>query len=342
MLREALTRERLLAMPPGEASAYLALRSADGMTDGEQQLLAEWLASDAQNSAEFERAMRGWRSLDQADGDELLLAMRAHARLAGATRRFTWAGGMAVAAMLVLALTTTLMFALNPSRRPAAAGDTAAAPVAWQVYRAPQHRLREIKLADGSVMTLDAGSVSEVRIAGKERAIRLIDGRAFFDVAKDPNRSFAVAAGDRVVTALGTRFDVDASGRTLRVTLFRGSIAITPPDGAGQRVLLKAGQQFVLQEGVPVVRSLNASGSDGPSWVSGLIELDGTSLAEAVRQVNRYSERQIAIADPAVARIRVSGQFRAGDTDRFAQTLGELYRIRVVHGSNGITLAAAP
>ena len=44
------------------------------------------------------------------------------------------------------------------------------------------------------------------------------------------------------------------------------------------------------------------------------------------------------IADPAVASMRVSGQFRAGEADRFAQTLAELYGLKPVRRANQIKL----
>ncbi len=40
------------------------------------------------------------------------------------------------------------------------------------------------------------------------RTVRLLRGRAFFDVARDPDRPFTVEAGDARVTALGTAFAV--------------------------------------------------------------------------------------------------------------------------------------
>ncbi len=57
------------------------------------------------------------------------------------------------------------------------------------------------------------------------------------------------------------------------------------------------------------------------SWRSPLLEFSETPLTDAVAQVNRYGGPSAKVADPAVASLRVTGQFRAGDPTRFASSL---------------------
>ena len=102
MLREALTSDRLRAMTPGEASAYFVARADEGLTGHEQDLLAEWLAADQAHPLAFDRAQRAWRSFDGADGNEILTAMRNHARGARPKSWSRWPRAAAVAAMLII------------------------------------------------------------------------------------------------------------------------------------------------------------------------------------------------------------------------------------------------
>ena len=57
--------------------------------------------------------------------------------------------------------------------------------------------------------------------------------------------------------------------------------------------------------------------------------------------MNRYSQDRIVIRDSSVAGLRVSGQFRAGDADRFAEALGELHAVRAVRRPGEIELVPA-
>ena len=65
MLREAVTLDRLAAMPATEAAAHFVARRAEGLTESEQAILAEWLAIDQTHQRELDRAEHGWASFDE-------------------------------------------------------------------------------------------------------------------------------------------------------------------------------------------------------------------------------------------------------------------------------------
>jgi transmembrane sensor len=337
MLREALTTERLSAMAPDEAAACFITRREEGLTESEQYLFDAWLAADGAHALAFDQAERSWRAFDRAEGDEILNAMRAHAIGAGRRRREMWPRLIAVAAMLCLVVTATLIF--GPSWRRVSPGP-AGAPEAWTQYASAHGQVRSFTLPDGSTMTLDAESVAQTRFRGSERAVRLLHGRGFFEVTKDPARPFAVAAADRRVVALGTRFEVALAPGSLRVTLLRGRVAVEPLT-AGQTTILNPGQQFIEQGSAISVRTIDSGSEDQPGWRKGLIDLDDLPLGEAAMQINLYARNRIIVRDPAVARMRVSGQFRAGDPDRFAQTITEMYPLRAVRHDGAIELVPA-
>lgn len=334
MVREALTLERLRAMSADEAAALFAVRQAEGLTANEETLLADWLTADTRHARAFERAGQGWAAFDAAEGDEILAAMRAHALVPAARPRQRWPQFAAVAAAVLLLVVTGLL--LRPTLLPR--GD---APVvrelAWTRYDAGAGQVRSVTLADGSMMTLDAGSAAEVRFSADGRAIRLLNGRALFDVSHDPARPFRVMAGDRRVVALGTRFEVDLGDAALRVTLLRGKVAVEPMRGTGHTEMLAPGQQFAERDGAASVSEVPLI--ETPAWSRGLIDLQDAPLGKALVEINRGSTARIVIHDPEVAALRVSGQFRTGDADRFATTVAELYGLRITRNDSEIGLS---
>ncbi|WP_340313611.1 FecR family protein [Rhizorhabdus argentea] len=328
-------------MAPDEVAAYFVTHRVDGLTASEQNLLTDWLAEDPRHAQALDRAEGAWRSLDGADNDEILTAMRAHARQVRPERRTGWQRGVAVAATLLLFVTASVL--LLPSLRSIVTGrGSGGIQVAWTQYVSAHGQVRDIKLPDGSTMTLDADSSAEARFADGRRAIRLLRGRGFFDVAKDQTRPFDVTAASRRVVALGTRFEVDLGADALRVALLRGKVAVEPLGSGARTVVLTPGQQFTEKDGAASVRSLEASnGQDEPAWRRGLLDLDDTPLDQAAAMFNRYGRDQIVIHDPTAAGMRVSGQFRATDAERFASTVGEILPIRVARRGHSIELAAA-
>ncbi|WP_163071616.1 FecR domain-containing protein, partial [Acinetobacter baumannii] len=76
----------------------------------------------------------------------------------------------------------------------------------------------------------------------ERRALRLLAGRARFEVAKDPRRPFAVTAGDRMVVATGTAFSIELFRAEMRVVLYQGSVSVLedgPADQVPRHVLLQ-------------------------------------------------------------------------------------------------------
>lgn len=323
MVREALTAEALASLAPAEAAAHFIARRAEGLTPSEEQLLTDWLARDEAHARAFESAERAWRNFDGAEGDEILNAMRAHA-LAPPQRRsgLRWPRFAAGAALLAAACAALVVLVpgLNPW-----------APVVGVEYASGRGEVREVQLADGSSMVLDADSRAVVRFADDGRTIELERGRALFDVAHDASRPFAVSAGGARVVALGTRFDVNLAADGLIVTLLDGRVRV------GEETL-SPGQQYVARQGEAIVRTIGAASENAVAWREGLISFDDQPLSEAAAVMNRYSEEQILIADAAVNAIRVSGQFRAGETERFADTLAEMHDLRVVRRENRVEL----
>lgn len=331
MVREALTHERLRAMPVDEAAALFAVRRAEGLTANEQAMLDEWLAADPAHGRAFALTERSWQAFGDAGEDEILAAMRAHALMPRERAGPRWPHFAAAAAVLIAALIGSFWLFLPNNRAPQAE------QLAWSRYEAAPDRMRTVTLADGSMMSLDAGSVAETRFSAKGRDIRLTRGRALFEVSHDPTRPFGVTASTRRVVALGTRFAIDLRDDTLKVMLLRGKVALEPVGEKASTVMLTPGQQFIERDGAASVHVLAAPAD--PAWSRGLIDLDDVPLAGAIVEINRYAPKPIVIRDPAVAALRVSGQFRAGDATRFAATVAELHALRVVSRDREIELA---
>jgi transmembrane sensor len=198
--------------------------------------------------------------------------------------------------------------------------------------------VKDIDLPDGSRMTLDADSAAVGDFATGRRAVELQRGRAYFAVAKNQPVRFVVNAGGRSIAAIGTDFDVDLAADGVTVTLLEGRVEVSSPDGALAPVRLEPGEQYFERARKATVRTLGDAGENVIAWRAGLVNFDDRPLAEAAAVMNRYSTDQLVINDPDVAAMKVSGQFPARDTQRFADTIAESHKLRVVRRGNEIEL----
>ena len=243
MVREALTREMINALEPREVAALFISRRAEGMNASEEQLLAEWLARDESHQRLLDSAERAWQAFAEPQGNEILAEMRAHALKQRPRGWATWRPAAAAAAVLLLAGGAALILLPqlgSESQRP----TDSATPIQYASVRG---EVKELTLPDGSHMTLDADSAAIGRFSASGRSIELRRGRAYFDVASDRSRPFAVEAAERSVVAVGTRFDVSLTTAGMTVTLVEGRVEIGSDDPARARVALEPGQQYIAR-----------------------------------------------------------------------------------------------
>jgi transmembrane sensor len=100
---------------------------------------------------------------------------------------------------------------------------------------------RQIRFGDGSTVLLfdDRSHLAIENVTAQSIAVSLTSGMAHFDVVPSPARSFSVQVDAVTVRVLGTRFNLERDSGRVRVTVERGRVQATWPQG--QRVL-SAGQ----------------------------------------------------------------------------------------------------
>ncbi|HWU73496.1 MAG TPA: FecR domain-containing protein [Sphingomonas sp.] len=230
--------------------------------------------------------------------------------------------GLAGVAAALLIASTTLYLMQGSSRRPP---QVAISGVAIET---PVGQIRAVKLGDGTMVTLDAESAIRTSFSGEQRLIRLIRGRARFDVARDATRPFVVMAMDRTITDKGTVFDVEIGRDEVGVTLLRGAVEIREPRDAGLVSRLEPGQSYSGAKGgrAPVIA---AAPLGGERWVGGTLNFDGAPLGTVVEQANRYARHKIRLGDPDLATLRATGSLPASAGDGIADMLAEAFELRV-------------
>ena len=198
-----------------------------------------------------------------------------------------------------------------------------------------------VPLSDGSRITLNSASAMRVELSPTERRVRLDRGEAFFEVAKDPTRRFVVHAGNKRIVAVGTKFSVFNSEDTVRVVVTEGIVEVTAVDTATPAPATPVGAGSIAQAGeagVVVQRLSVADAESSLSWRSGYIALRDTPLADAVAEFNRYNEKQLVIADPELADLRVGGNVRTTNVIAFVHVLERGFPVRATDLGDRIVL----
>lgn len=288
-----------------------------------------WLAADPRHAAEYAAFEALWQDFDSTPRVQAL-AQAVHAqrrtRRAAITRSVLGLAGLGVAGLLGYR--------------------------GWGLYLdAPQYaQARDsgigervtLTLPDGSTLALGPGSRVAVRYTRRERAVVLEHGEAVFDVVKDAERTFAVAAGGARITVLGTRFAVNRLPGLVRVSVEHGTVQLAgaPP------LLLQAGQVGELGELGDAAEALpqrvQRDARDSFAAVDrGLIVFDQAGLAEIAATLSRWRRQPVQAADaPAGTGPRITAAVQPRDVEAFIDALPRIAAVRVQEREGATWLAA--
>jgi transmembrane sensor len=318
-----------------EAAQWTWRMDSDTVSSADQQAFDAWLRQDARHRRAFEDFAKVWSSLDDLEGskheDEMV---RAEAALAAHARPRWW---MAAAAAVLAAVAVGIVWVGQGNER-----QTLATAVGQQ---------RNVALADGSVVTLNTNSIVETELTRHVRHIYLRKGEAHFQVAHDRSRPFLVHAGDAVVRAVGTEFEVRLlPDQHVDIVVNEGRVEVqTTPAGAAPdlaaaasrptRTLrsLRAGEQLSTASADYSVEQVSAAQlSSEMAWREGAIIFDGRPLAEAIAEIERYTDARIVVSTPEIAALKVGGRFRTDDVQGFFEGLQSALPVTIRRAPDGV------
>jgi len=313
--------------------AWVMRQSDRALDEAQRRDFDAWFAADVRHQGAYLRAVAINRALNQATVQESLRPKRerleqewagASWQPAASRRGFLMAGG-AAASVALLALTRLF----------AGADKT--------VLTTAKGEFRKVPLADKSVADINSGSQLEVRMTPQKRQVTLKKGEVWLEVAKDKTKPFIVEAGQVRVRAVGTAFGVRRFGNGAEVLVTEGTVEVWSSEGSAHKRLVTAGERSfvadqaadiaVARQPVEVQRKL--------AWREGKLIFDNQTLSEAVADFNRYSQKKIVIADPALGRRKLVGQYQIDAPELFAQDVGAFLQIPVAITAESIVIGAS-
>lgn len=229
----------------------------------------------------------------------------------------------AVAAAAVLALAVVL---ITPLFRP-----KGGKPVS-EVSVKNGSRTRML-LPDGSQVWLNAGSklVYGSNMAEENERIVTLEGEAFFDVAKNPDKPFLIKTSKITIRVLGTTLNVKAypADTATEATLITGKVQVNINQNPEQRIVLAPMEKFILNEVTvpPAANGLNSAKQytvadirpvyetkdsiiyQETAWVKNQLVFNNETLAELAPKLERWYGIEIDINSQNSGSHRYTGIF---------------------------------
>ncbi|WKK59250.1 FecR family protein [Sphingobacterium sp. BN32] len=179
----------------------------------------------------------------------------------------------------------------------------------------PRGRQYKVILPDGSVAWLNASSslAFQSNYAEHNRDIS-ITGEVFFDVAKNKKHPFRVfLPNDNQIEVLGTSFNVRSylDDDLVTTTLLTGSLRFSSPNGYKMNQhILKPGERatFRTKENNEFKIEMLEDPSVEKAWVDGLFSFDGASIAQLMKQIERWYNIEVIFQEETLPHVDLKGE----------------------------------
>lgn len=187
---------------------------------------------------------------------------------------------------------------------------------------------RQMTLADGSSLLLDAGTSLDIEITPQHRRLRLHRGALHVAVAPDPARPFEVIAAGGTTRALGTAFEVRRRDDDVQVAVTEHAVRVSYRDGSSRTVQSGQSLRYGPSAGLQAVQPANLTSLT--AWQRGQLVFDGRPLGDVVADMQRYRRGLILISDARLRALPVTGVFATDDSEGLVEAIAASLPVRVL------------
>lgn len=184
-------------------------------------------------------------------------------------------------------------------------------PIVYEEHHTLPGIKSNLTLSDGSNIILNSGSsIRYVKGFDKDKREVFLDGEAYFNVFKDPDRPFTVRKANVSITALGTSFNVKAyDNEDLSISLISGQVGIDLVNGRQQRVLLEKGQSLRIKPKAGTFIKGLFNEEEVAGWTKKMIVFNKTPVPEVIRVLENWYGITVQLENEPSPGLLLSGRF---------------------------------
>ncbi|PZR10876.1 MAG: hypothetical protein DI539_20975 [Flavobacterium psychrophilum] len=193
-----------------------------------------------------------------------------------------------------------------------------------------QHQ--HITIDDGSQIWINNKSklTYPSKFDSDQRLVKL-EGEAFFDVAKEPNRPFIIHTQGVRIQVLGTSFNVKSYDEEdeIVISLATGRIEV---DAFGKRQILTPGDQLHYDKATNSCQRQRIDVAEASAWKEGWMVFNSTSLRDVVKTAERQYGIHVFMKEGIAAERKITLKVKQRGVDSLFQVLsystGLMYQIK--------------
>jgi transmembrane sensor len=154
-------------------------------------------------------------------------------------------------------------------------------------------RGKEVVLSDGSRVWLNRNAHLryQARFGDNERKVQL-DGEAYFDIAKNPDKPFIINTNHSDVTVLGTSFNINTNSEITEISVTTGKVNVKSLYSGESINLLP---EFTATVSKEIIQKSATRDPNYMSWKTGKFIFNETPLNKVINDLNSFYNKQIIL-----------------------------------------------
>ena len=191
-------------------------------------------------------------------------------------------------------------------------------------YQTAYGEIQKIKLADGSVVTLNANSSMKVATNLAKGSVREVwlDGEAYFDIAKLNGAKFIVHTPEAQVEVLGTEFNVSTRRKQTQVILHEGKVKLQSAKANTEAIVMKPGDMATVSENTKQTIQLKIVQPElYDVWRESVIVLNDKTVAEIVAILEDTYGIKVQFENKSLIEKKLTGKLSIKSADDFIENL---------------------
>lgn len=311
-------------------------------TEKERRQILDWRTQSSQHENAWVEAEKVWELMSQLNTEELTAPIPQIKVVNFKLSRWqSYAVPAGIAACLLLACS---IFFLIPQTKNSAPVTTAfIEPIEIEQYSNKRRDQYSVNLSDGSIVHLNYNSSIKISFNSGTRNVELIQGEAFFEVAKNPNRPFVVQAGDTLLKAVGTAFVVRRQGLDVtQVTVTEGMVEVAQVHNQDGGTITLAINETVTSSAQSIGDVQLVDANNAATWHRGVLVFRDTPISDALNEISRYTPYRIEANFSNWPVEQVTGTFFINRLDEDLSALISSFNLVVLDNQNGVLKLGQP
>ncbi len=201
---------------------------------------------------------------------------------------------------------------------------------------------KNVVLPDGSTIILNNDAIISYNnslIMGFQRRVKIIEGSAYFSIAKQQGENFVVNTENYDIEVFGTKFNVSNDDDITTVTLDEGKVRLCEYSAVGiDNITMLPGDEvsYGVHMPQPVLCKVNSNVSK--YWMKSRLEFDQYSIEDLKEIFKKYYNKELILDGTDIQMSKVGGSAPTDDVELIVKALSKIFKRELIIRKDSIIL----